>query len=140
MRIVAVLVVVIAAGCWSKPTPTEPVANTAPVQQPPAKKPVDDCAYRSSDGDPSMDYAMSSVCRYTRRICACTDMDCITKAGQEYAAQMEQWAKDNAGKMSKPSDADRAWLEKITKELTECTTRIATDAAKNAGATGSASP
>ncbi|MBX3157873.1 MAG: hypothetical protein KF773_18030 [Deltaproteobacteria bacterium] len=79
------------------------------------------------DGDNEM---LEKFGKHADRICACKDTDCITKATESYGKEMSEWAKENAGKAARrPSEADRKRLEDLTKRMTECATKIATDTA-----------
>jgi hypothetical protein len=118
------VIVAMLAGCGTNhPAPSEPLANKVVVAQPTTK--LDDrCPHPPATGDEGVDVWMTAICKYTRRVCACTDRPCATKAGQDFGEEMRQWTKAHEGMSTQPSRADRAWMWSSADERAACSKRF----------------
>ena len=82
---------------------------------------------------------MASYEKYVNAVCACKDMACVSKEGEEYAKANAEANKNPDPEAAKKMAEDPKFQE-LTKKMTDCTTKLATGAAGAAGGAAGGTP
>jgi hypothetical protein len=124
MRFVFVVAMVI--GCGGKPAPQPaPPSNTAPATTVTAEP------HRASDCD-GASMMWQRMCAYADKVCTCSDLDCITKAGEQWAIEAAELAKEARGKAEEMTDEEKRLSELVMRKITVCTKKVTDEMAKKA--------
>jgi hypothetical protein len=73
---------------------------------------------------------------YADTICVCRNMDCVTKAGEEWAKQAAELAKEAGGRVGEMNEEDKRKSEEITKKITDCMKRLTDDMTRTGAGSG----
>jgi hypothetical protein len=92
----------------------------------------DDDDAGGGDDDEGKDAMWTAMERYADNVCACKDMDCVTKVGEDWAKKAAELAKTSSGKAGEMTAKDKKRSEEVVKKITECTKKITDEAMKKA--------
>src|SRR5205823_685672 len=82
---------------------------------------------------------LASYEKYVNAVCACKDMACVSKEGEDYAKANAEANKNPDPEAAKKMAEDPKFQD-LTKKMTDCTTKLATGAAGGAGGAAGGTP
>ena len=92
------------------------------VSEAESRSDIRDCEKRHDDRPGSSMW--DKMDDYANKVCRCTDMDCMTKAGEQWAKDAAEIVKEAGGRVGEMSEDDKRRSEEISKKISDCTKRV----------------